>query len=125
MLIEIKVPQLSESVAEATLLAWHKKVGEAVKPGEVIATLDTEGKASAAAPAVQAQAKAAPAPVPAAKPTPAAAPAMPSARKLAEEKGIDAGSIAGSGRGGRVTKADVLGAKSAPQPEAPAAVKPS
>src|SRR5436190_2508133 len=90
MLIEIKVPQLSESVAEATLLAWHKKVGEAVKrdenlidietdkvvlelpapadgvlakiikgdggtvkAGEVIATLDTEGKAavSAAAPA--------------------------------------------------------------------------
>src|SRR5712692_8774407 len=88
MLIEIKVPQLSESVAEATLLAWHKKVGESVKrdenlidietdkvvlelpapadgvlaniikgdgstvkADEVIATLDTEGKASAAAPA--------------------------------------------------------------------------
>src|SRR6266852_5350140 len=86
MLIEIKVPQLSESVAEATLLAWHKKVGEAVKrdenlidietdkvvlelpapadgvlakiikadggtvkAGEVIATLDTEGKAAASA----------------------------------------------------------------------------
>ena len=28
MLIEVKVPQLSESVAEATLLAWHKKQGE-------------------------------------------------------------------------------------------------
>src|SRR5713226_7700622 len=99
MLIEIKVPQLSESVSEATLLAWHKKVGEAVKrdenlidietdkvvlelpapadgvlakivksdggtvkAGEVIATIDTEGKASAAAPApapASAQAKAA------------------------------------------------------------------
>src|SRR5438309_7228262 len=142
MLIEIKVPELSESVAEATLLAWHKKVGEAVrrdenlidietdkvvlelpapadgvlakiikgdggtvKAGEVIATLDTEGKASAAAP-VAAQVKAAPAPVPAAKPSVSAAPAMPSARKLAEEKGIDTGSIAGSGRGGRVTKGD-------------------
>ncbi len=161
MLIEIKVPQLSESIAEATLLAWHKKVGEAVKrdenlidietdkvvlelpapadgvlakiikgdggtvkAGEVIATLDTEGKASAAAPAAQVQAKAAPAPVPAAKPAPAAAPAMPSARKLAEEKGIDAGSIAGTGRGGRVTKGDVLGATTSPAPEAPAAVKP-
>src|SRR5216683_773777 len=147
MLIEIKVPQLSESVAEATLLAWHKKVGEAVKrdenlidietdkvvlelpapadgvlaniikgdgstvkADEVIATLDTEGKASAPAPAaVQAQAKAAPAPAPAAKPAPSSAPAMPSARKLAEEKGIDTAAIAGSGRGGRVTKADVLG----------------
>src|SRR5256885_2806424 len=86
MLIDIKVPPLSESVAEATLLAWHKKVGEAVKrdenlidietdkvvlelpapadgvlakiikgdggtvkAGEIIATLDTEGKASASA----------------------------------------------------------------------------
>src|SRR5437773_1970268 len=161
MLIEIKVPQLSESVAEATLLAWHKKVGEAVKrdenlidietdkvvlelpapadgvlakiikgdggtvkAGEVIATLDTEGKASAVAPAAaQAQAKAAPAP--AGKPAPAPAPAMPSARKLAEEKGIEPASIVGSGRGGRVTKADVLGATSPPAPEAPAAVKPS
>src|SRR5438309_9894580 len=162
MLIEIKVPDLSESVAEATLLAWHKKVGEAVrrdenlidietdkvvlelpapadgvlakiikgdggtvKAGEVIATIDTEGKAGAAAPAVQVQAKAAPAPAPAAKPAPAAAPAMPSARKLAEEKGIDTGSIAGSGRGGRVTKGDVLGTTGSPAPEAPAAVKPS
>src|SRR5258706_14973153 len=88
MLIEVKVPQLSESVAEATLLAWHKKVGEAVKrdenlidietdkvvlelpapahgvlskivkgdggtakDGEIIATIDTEGKAAAPAPA--------------------------------------------------------------------------
>src|SRR2546422_690613 len=161
MLIEIKVPQLSESVAEATLLAWHKKVGEAVKrdenlidietdkvvlelpapadgvlakiirgdgstvkADEVIATLDTEGKASAAAPAA-AQVKAAPAPIPAAKPSASAAPAMPSARKLAEEKGIDTAAVAGSGRGGRITKGDVLGAKSAPEPEAPAAVKPS
>src|SRR6195256_3784215 len=104
MLIEIKVPQLSESVAEATLLAWHKKVGDAVKrdenlidietdkvvlelpapadgvvakiikgdggtvkAGEVIAMIDTEGKANAAAPAAAPE-KAAPAPVPAAKP---------------------------------------------------------
>ena len=94
MLIEVKVPQLSESVAEATLLAWHKKQGEAVKrdenlidietdkvvlelpapadgvlvnvrkgdkstvvAGEVIATIDTEGKASAVSPAAPVQAK--------------------------------------------------------------------
>ena len=158
MLIEIKVPQLSESVAEATLLAWHKKVGEAVKrdenlidietdkvvlelpapadgvlakiikgdggtvkAGEIIATLDTEGKAAVSA-AVPAKPSA-----PAAKPAPvaSAAPAMPAARKIAEEKGIDTGSIAGSGRGGRVTKADVLGATSPPAPESPAAAKPS
>src|SRR6266705_4745353 len=120
MLIEIKVPQLSESVAEATLLAWHKKVGEAVKrdenlidietdkvvlelpapadgvlakiikgdggtvkAGEVIATLDTEGKAASAPVAAKPAA-------PAAKPgaVVSAAPVMPAARKIAEEKGI-------------------------------------
>jgi len=163
MLIEIKVPQLSESVAEATLLAWHKKVGEAVKrdenlidietdkvvlelpapadgvlskiikgdggtvkAGEVIATIDTEGKASAASTAAPAAApeKAAPAPAAAAKPAASAAPVMPAARKVAEEKGIDTAAIAGSGRGGRVTKGDVLGAKSPPAPEPPAAAKP-
>jgi len=162
MLIEIKVPQLSESVAEATLLAWHKKVGEAVKrdenlidietdkvvlelpapadgvlakiikgdggtvkAGEVIATLDTEAKAAASA---VVPAKAGTQPVASApKPAASAAPAMPAARKLAEEKGLDTAAIAGSGRGGRVTKADVLGqpAKSPAALEAPAAVKPS
>ena len=161
MLIEIKVPQLSESVAEATLLAWHKKVGEAVKrdenlidietdkvvlelpapadgvlakiikgdggtvkAGEVIATLDTEGKAAASAvvPAKEGTQPVASAPKPAAS----AAPAMPAARKLAEEKGLDTAAIAGSGRGGRVTKADVLGqpAKSPAALEAPAARAP-
>src|SRR5437867_2397426 len=150
MLIEVKVPELSESVAEATLLAWHKKVGESVKrdenlidietdkvvlelpapadgvlakiikagggtvkAGEIIATIDTEGKAAAASAPAPVQAKAAPAPV-AVKPALAPAPAMPAARKIAEEKGIDTGAIAGSGRGGRVTKADVL----APAPTA-------
>jgi 2-oxoglutarate dehydrogenase E2 component (dihydrolipoamide succinyltransferase) len=49
---------------------------------------------------------------------------MPAARKLAEEKGIDTAAIAGSGRGARVTKGDVLGAKNPPAPEAPAAAKP-
>ena len=132
MIIEVKVPQLSESVAEATLLDWHKKEGEpvsrdenlidietdkvvlelpapadgvlskiikgdggTVKAGEVIATLDTEGKTSAAPPAVQAQAKAAPA-------------VMPAARKIAAEQGIDTSKIPGTGRDGRVTKGDVL-----------------
>ncbi|HET7766266.1 MAG TPA: 2-oxoglutarate dehydrogenase complex dihydrolipoyllysine-residue succinyltransferase [Burkholderiales bacterium] len=148
MLVEVKVPQLSESVSEATLLAWHKRVGEAVKrdenlidietdkvvlelpapadgvlakivkgdggtvkAGEVIATIDTDGK-GAAAPAP----KAAPAPAPAPKPAPA--PAMPAARKMAEEKGIDTASVAGTGKGGRVTKADVIEAKAPAAPEA-------
>ncbi|MGB5080665.1 MAG: 2-oxoglutarate dehydrogenase complex dihydrolipoyllysine-residue succinyltransferase [Burkholderiales bacterium] len=144
MLIEVKVPQLSESVSEATLLAWHKKTGEIVKrdenlidietdkvvlelpapadgvlvkiikgdastvrAGEIIATIDTEGKA-AASDVVPAEAGT-PGLSVAAK-TAGPAPAMPSARKIADEKGIDTGTISGSGRGGRVTKADVLAA---------------
>src|SRR5437879_794336 len=155
MLIEVKVPELSESVAEATLLAWHKKVGEPVKrdenlidietdkvvlelpapadgvlakiiradggtvrAGEIIATIDTEGKASASAvvPAKAGTQSVSAAPAAIAKP--ASGPAMPAARKIAEEKGIDTGAIAGSGRGGRVTKADVLA--QAPRTSVPA-----
>jgi len=140
MIIDVKVPQLSESVAEATLVSWHKQEGQAVArdenlidietdkvvlelpapesgvlvkilkgngetvvAGEVIAQLDTEAKAAAgaaaAAPAVPQKLTSAPA---------AAAPAGPAARKLMAEKGIDAAGVEGSGRGGRVTKADVL-----------------
>jgi 2-oxoglutarate dehydrogenase E2 component (dihydrolipoamide succinyltransferase) len=146
MIVEVKVPQLSESVAEATLLDWHKKEGERVSrdenlidietdkvvlelpapadgvlvkilkktrdsvgSGDVIAQIDTEGKAAAAAPA--SQEKKAP---PAQKPqTP---PVMPAAQKIAAEKGIDTAKIQGTGRDGRVTKGDVLEVKT---PKAP------
>ena len=161
MIVEVKVPQLSESVSEATLLVWHKKEGQAVSrdenlidietdkvvmelpapvdgvivrivkgdkssvtSGEVIAQIDTEAKASVAAPA--AAAAVAPAAAPAAAPTPApaaaptaGAPVMPAAQKIAAEKGLDTGAIAGTGRDGRVTKGDVLQAAAAPA--APAA----
>ena len=162
MLIEVKVPQLSESVAEATLVSWHKQEGEAVArdenlidietdkvvlelpapdggvlvkiikgdgtsvvSGEVIAQIDTEGKAAAGAPAAAtAPAKAAAVPATLTSAPAAAAPAGPAARKLMAEKGLDAASIEGSGRGGRVTKADVLEAgqrpAAPPQPAAPA-----
>jgi 2-oxoglutarate dehydrogenase E2 component (dihydrolipoamide succinyltransferase) len=159
MLIEVKVPQLSESVAEATLSQWHVKEGEAVArdqnlidietdkvvlelpapgagvivkiikgngetvvSGEVIAQLDTEAKAGAAAPAAAAPAPAAKAPE-AAAPA-AAASAMPSARKIMEEKGISAADVQGSGRGGRILKEDVAGTGAAkPAAAAPAATK--
>ena len=41
-IIEVKVPQLSESVAEATLLQWHKKVGEAVQRDENLIDVETD-----------------------------------------------------------------------------------
>jgi 2-oxoglutarate dehydrogenase E2 component (dihydrolipoamide succinyltransferase) len=158
MLIDVKVPQLSESVAEATLVSWHKQEGQAVArdenlidietdkvvlelpapesgvlvkilkgngetvvAGEVIAQLDTEAKAAAGA-AAAAPAKAAAVPQKTASAPAAAAPAGPAARKLMAEKGLDAAGVEGSGRGGRVTKADVLEAGQRPAaPAAPAA----
>jgi 2-oxoglutarate dehydrogenase E2 component (dihydrolipoamide succinyltransferase) len=150
-IVEVKVPQLSESVAEATLLTWKKKAGEAVAQDEIlieietdkvvmevpapsagvlaeivvgdggtvvaqqlIARIDSEGKAGAAAP-VAAPAAAAPA----AAPAPAAAApasnamagvAMPAAAKLMADNNLAAGSVAGTGKDGRVTKGDVLAA---------------
>jgi len=166
MLVEVKVPQLSESVAEATLLSWHKKEGEAVKrdenlvdietdkvvlelpapadgviakvakgdgstvvAGEVIATIDTEGKgAVAAAPPPAASVRPEAVAVPPTPPPDALrqdARLMPSARKLVDEQGIDPTRITGSGREGRITKADVMGqmarSQQIPVPATPAA----
>ena len=42
MQVEVKVPQLSESVSEATLVTWHKKVGEAVKRDENLIDIETD-----------------------------------------------------------------------------------
>jgi 2-oxoglutarate dehydrogenase E2 component (dihydrolipoamide succinyltransferase) len=42
MQLEVKVPQLSESVSEATLVSWHKKVGEAVKRDENLIDIETD-----------------------------------------------------------------------------------
>ena len=161
-IIDVKVPQLSESVAEATLVAWHKKEGEAVSrdenlidietdkvvlelpapeggvivklikgdgdtvvSGEVIAQIDTAATASAPAPAAAASAPAAAAPAAApaaaaAAPAVAAGTASPAARKILDEKGIAAADVAGTGRGGRVSKEDAVAA----QPKAAVAAAP-
>jgi 2-oxoglutarate dehydrogenase E2 component (dihydrolipoamide succinyltransferase) len=157
MLIEVKVPQLSESVSEATLVSWHKKEGDAVSrdenlidietdkvvletpapadgvlikiikqggdtvtSGELIAQIDTEAKAAAGA-AAPAAAAAAPAAAPAAAAAGAAGAASPAARKILDEKGIASADVAGSGRGGRVTKEDA----GAAQAKAAAAATPA
>ena len=41
-IFEVKVPQLSESVAEATLLQWKKKVGQAVAQDEILIEIETD-----------------------------------------------------------------------------------
>ncbi len=151
-IVEVKVPQLSESVAEATMLQWKKKVGESVAADEIlidietdkvvlevpapaagvlceivvadggtvaaeqlIAKIDTDGKVGAVA---AAPAAAAPAAAPAAAAPAAAAAAssskagvaMPAAAKLMADNNLAAGSVAGTGKDGRVTKGDVLSA---------------
>ena len=165
-IVEVKVPQLSESVAEATMLQWKKKVGDAIAVDEilieietdkvvlevpapsagvltelvvadggtvvsdqVIARIDTEGKAGAAAPAAApAAAAAAPAAAVASAPAPAAGGSMagvpmPAAAKLMADNNLAAGSVPGTGKDGRVTKGDVLGAAaSAAKPAAAAAI---
>ncbi len=117
--------------ADGVLAEIVKNEGDTVLSNELLGTL-SEGGAAAPAPAAAAQA-AAPA---------AAAPGVagddqilsPAARKLAEENGIDPNSIAGTGKGGRVTKEDVVAAASAKKnapapapvakPAAPAAAAP-
>jgi 2-oxoglutarate dehydrogenase E2 component (dihydrolipoamide succinyltransferase) len=156
-IVEVKVPQLSESVAEATLLQWKKKPGEAVAMDEIlieietdkvvlevpspaagvlaelvvgdggtvvsdqlIAKVDTEGKAGGAAtpaPAVSAPPPPGPPPAPAAVAGGAKSDvAMPAAAKLMADNNLAAGSVPGTGRDGRVTKGDVLGALASPAP---------
>jgi 2-oxoglutarate dehydrogenase E2 component (dihydrolipoamide succinyltransferase) len=142
MLVEVKVPQLSESVAEATLLTWHKKAGEFVKrdenlvdietdkvvletpapdsgvivkiikgdgstvaSNELIAQIDTEAKGQGAAPAAAVKTEAKAAAKTESKP---GAAVMPAAQKLAAEKNMDTAAISGTGRGGRVTKDDMV-----------------
>ncbi|WP_332876749.1 2-oxoglutarate dehydrogenase complex dihydrolipoyllysine-residue succinyltransferase [Massilia sp. S19_KUP03_FR1] len=167
--IEVKVPQLSESVAEATLLSWHKKVGEpvgrdenmidietdkvvlelpapvagvivqllkgdgaTVVAGEVIAIIDTEASAQVS-PIQVSSVQVAPSPATAAAPqsSPAATGgsmagvAMPAAAKILADNNMSATDVAGSGRDGRVTKGDALGAVAAPKPAAPAPLAPA
>ena len=155
-IVEVKVPQLSESVAEATMLQWKKKVGDAIAIDEilieietdkvvlevpapsagvlvelvvadggtvaaeqVIARIDTEASAGAVSAAATA-ATSAVAVAAVSAPTTAtggamAGVAMPAAAKLMADNNMTAGSVAGTGKDGRVTKGDVLGAVSAPK----------
>ncbi len=172
MSTEIRVPTLGESVTEATIGQWFKKVGDKVNADEPIVELETDkvtievpapasgvleaiaaqpgetvdvgallgAIAAGAGAAASAPAAAAPAPakaeVPAenaagpevikAQTTTDRAPA-PSAQKLINENGVDAGSLSGSGKSGQVLKEDVLAAlaKATAPAAKPAEAKPA
>jgi 2-oxoglutarate dehydrogenase E2 component (dihydrolipoamide succinyltransferase) len=142
MSIEIKVPQLPESVADATLVAWHKKAGDSVSRDENLVDLETDkvvlevpapvsGKmteikiaegttvvagdllaileagdvaevaAAAVAEPVQVQTDVADTASSSAKTSPAV-------RRMLDEHDLDATMVTGSGKDGRITKADVM-----------------
>ncbi|PIA69959.1 2-oxoglutarate dehydrogenase complex dihydrolipoyllysine-residue succinyltransferase [Pseudomonas sediminis] len=113
--------------ADGVLAEIIKNEGDTVLSNELLGKL-TEGGAAAAAPAAAPAAAAAAAPAQAAAPAAAAsddAILSPAARKLAEENGIDPNSIAGTGKGGRVTKEDVVAAVEAKKNAPAAAAKPA
>ncbi len=160
-IVEVKVPQLSESVAEATMLQWKKKVGDAVTVDEILIEIETDKvvlevpapssgvltqilqidgatvvaeqliakiDTAAVAGAVTAPASPAAAPSPASVAPAALAPqapvggsqsaagfAMPAAQKILADNNLQASSIAGTGRDGRITKGDALQAAQAPK----------
>ncbi len=187
MASNIVVPQLGESVVEARVARWLKKVGdtvaageplveletdkidlevgadqagvlaridrqvgEDVKVGELLAVVDASGNGASASTAAAPPAAPTPASAPAPAPAPAASAAVApapaatvaddvrataTARRVADQHGVDLGAITGTGEGGRVTKDDVqrhvaatkqaASAPAASQPAAPSAQPPA
>ena len=130
----IKVPPLGESIVEATVSRWLKKEGDAVVAGDTLVELETD-KITVEVPALSAgvltrhavnegdvvkvdqllgelEEGAAAAPVTVASPAPtvpvAEVRASPAAQRVAAEQGVDLGAVAGTGRGGVVSKPDVI-----------------
>jgi 2-oxoglutarate dehydrogenase E2 component (dihydrolipoamide succinyltransferase) len=144
MSIEIKVPPLPESVSDATLIAWHKNVGDAVArdenlvdletdkvvlevpapangvikelkvqdgatvtAGELLAILD-EGEGASAAEAEPAKAEAPKTEKVEPKVAPKTIKTSPAVRRLLDEHDLDETMVVGTGKDGRIIKADVL-----------------
>lgn len=161
MATEIKAPVFPESVADGTVAAWHKKVGEPVKRDEVLADIETDkvvlevvapadgvllsiakiendtvlsGEVLALFEAGGISAPAVPVGIagsveiternPALNPVvndiPSTQDQSPAVRKAVAEAGINPADVSGSGRGGRVTKEDVVAHVAAPKAAAPA-----
>ena len=143
MTIEIKVPPLPESVSDATLVAWHKTVGEGVArdenlvdletdkvvlevpapasgtiasivvedgatvvAGDVLAILEEREVAQAAPNKPEKKTENKKTPAPREKKGPVKT--SPAVRHLLEEHDLDATMVTGSGKDGRITKADVM-----------------
>jgi len=123
--VDAEIPSPSAGVIEKIIVAE----GDVVEVGAQLALIDPEGRAAAGASAPAPAASPSPpaAQAPAAPPAPPAGapPATPVARRMAEEAAVPLGQIAGSGSGGRITKADVVRATQAPAPPVPSAPQPT
>lgn len=151
-LLEVKIPPMGESINSGILAKWHvndgdtvKKdqplfeletdkitsegtaegagkisiksaTGDEVKIGQVVATIDTANAAGTSEP------KATPAPASAPASVAKSAEQSPAVRRLAAETNIDPANVSGSGKGGRVTKGDMLAAAESPKAAAVAPV---
>lgn len=153
MSTEIKVPTLPESVADATIVAWHIKPGESISRDDVLVDVETdkvvlevpapfdgvlesiiedEGSVVLADQLIgifkEGSAKAAPAASTESTDADAGGPTSPSVRKMLAENNLQAGDIKGTGSNGRISKEDVeahlASATAAPTP-APVAAKPA
>ncbi|MAK64175.1 MAG: dihydrolipoyllysine-residue succinyltransferase [Maricaulis sp.] len=145
--VDATVPQMGESVTEGQIGSWLVAVGDTVEIDQALVEIETDkvavevpspvagvvaallvGEGDTVAPGDAVAKITEGASAPAAKSEPAAvaetpAPAsdaktMPSAQRVIEENKLDAGSIAGTGKDGRITKGDALKAASAPAPAA-------
>lgn len=136
MAIEIKAPQFPESVADGSIATWHKQPGEAVKRDELLVDIETdkvvlevvapedgvlieclkgEGDTVLSLEVIatfKAGAAATPAPAAEVKAGPATdsgdAAISPAARRLIDDNQIDVSKVTGSGKGGRITKEDIV-----------------
>jgi 2-oxoglutarate dehydrogenase E2 component (dihydrolipoamide succinyltransferase) len=137
MRIEVTVPNLPESIQDATLLDWHKKPGDPVAEGENLVDLETDKVVlevpapkngilqqiirnrgeivTSSEPLGVIETEAAAIAEVVARPSKAAEPlqalpqgASPAVRRLLAEHGLQPGQISGSGKDGRLTKRDVL-----------------
>lgn len=153
--VDVMVPTLGESVTEATVATWFKKVGDTVAQDEMLCELETD-KVSVEVPApaagtlteilaeegstVEASAKlaiiasgagaaagqaTAPAPAPASNASGKDTEDAPSAKKAMAEAGVSRDQVTGSGRDGRVMKEDVARAVAAGSSAPAAAAKPA
>ena len=122
--VTVEVPSPADGAVESIAV----QAGATVQVGALLGAI-AEGQAGAAAKPAAAKveapkpAPAAPVAAPAPKAPTAEAPAMPSAKRISEESGVPLSAVAGTGKDGRVTKGDMLGALSA-RSSAPAAAAP-